>query len=310
MKKVLVVLLACILLLGVGFYLLPSKMKMASSPADRSPVASIQLEKEEKMSVRQVQPSERIVEQEILISRDSYQIYGKLYAPEGYENKHLPLLIFSHGFGNTLDFVTPYAEELAKAGYLVYAFDFVGGSQASRSGGSMLEMSVFTEQADLQAVVEHFQETNYVARDQLVLLGYSQGGVVSTLVASQNPEIRGLITYNGAFVLFDDARQLFPNVTSIPEIYNHRGTDLGRVYFEKLLDYDIYAEMQQVKAESLIFQGDQDQIVPLSYAEKAAESLPYAQLKVVEGAGHIFSPSQMDTILGETQQFLEKILKN
>ena len=38
-------------------------------------------------------------------------------------------------------------------GYLVYCFDFRGGSDSSRSKGSNLEMSVFTEQSDLEAVI-------------------------------------------------------------------------------------------------------------------------------------------------------------
>lgn len=42
-----------------------------------------------------------------------------------------------------------YAQALAAQGYLVYCFDFRGGSESSRSEGSNLEMSVFTEQSDL-----------------------------------------------------------------------------------------------------------------------------------------------------------------
>ena len=44
-----------------------------------------------------------------------------------------------------------YAKALAKKGYAVYCFDFCGGSPGSRSSGSTLEMSIFTEQKDLAA---------------------------------------------------------------------------------------------------------------------------------------------------------------
>ncbi|GGE26702.1 alpha/beta hydrolase [Streptococcus himalayensis] len=255
-----------------------------------------------------ITPSLRIVEEEKTVARDAYHIYGKLFAPENYQRKKLPLIILSHGFGNTLEFVAPYAELLAHKGYLVYAFDFVGGSPNSRSGGSMLEMSVFTEQADLQAVIDQFSQEAYVDVENLVLMGYSQGGVVSTLAAIDNPQIKGLVSVNGAFVLFDDAKALFPTQDSIPEIYNHRGTNLGKVYFEQLLETDIYKEMMKVTAEALIIQGNQDEIIPVSSAERAVQAIPHASLKVIDGGRHILNETETLEALQAIDQYLTTIV--
>lgn len=47
-------------------------------------------------------------------------------------------------------------------------------------------MSVFTEQDDLNAVLNNMLSQNFVDKNNLFLLGASQGGVVSTLVAAEN----------------------------------------------------------------------------------------------------------------------------
>ncbi|MEW4353939.1 alpha/beta fold hydrolase [Streptococcus pneumoniae] len=300
------------LLIGTLFYVQLTAQKVekeATISQVSSDSSSISTSSSSREAKTPVTPSLQIVEEEKTVARDSYQIYGKLFAPEGYQSKQLPLIILSHGFGNTLEFVEPYAELLAHKGYLVYAFDFVGGSRNSRSGGSMLEMSVFTEQADLQAVLEQFSQESYVDDENLILMGYSQGGVVSTLVASENPQVRGLVTVNGAFVLFDDAKELFQTKESIPEVYNHRGTNLGKVYFEKLLDMDIYQEMKKVKADVLVIQGSQDEIIPLSYAERTVSDFPHAELKVIEHATHILNETESLEALDAIDQYLTKIME-
>ncbi len=101
--------------------------------------------------------------------RGENQIYGVIYIPQGTEEK-MPAVIFSHGFGGNHSVGTQYAEALAEHGYVVYCFDFCGGSSGSRSDGSTLEMSVFTEQADLEAVIAMIQELEYVDSENLFLI--------------------------------------------------------------------------------------------------------------------------------------------
>ncbi len=129
--------------------------------------------------------------QEIYAQRGENRIYGVIYIPQGNEEK-MPTVIFSHGFGGTHSVGTQYAEALAREGYVVYCFDFCGGSPDSRSDGSTLEMSLFTERDDLEAVIDMIQELDYVDSDNLFLMGTSQGGAVSAITAAANQEeIRG-----------------------------------------------------------------------------------------------------------------------
>lgn len=91
-----------------------------------------------------------------------------------------------------------------------------------------------------------------------------------------------------AFVMVDNAKELFQSVDEVPDTYDFMWMEVGRAYFEPLLDYDIYGEIAAYDKDVLLIHGDEDGIVPLSYSEQALEVYPSAELKVIEGAGHGF----------------------
>lgn len=113
--------------------------------------------------------------QELSAWRDENQIYGVAYIPQ-METEQMPAVIYAHGYGATHQNGIQYAEKLAERGFVVYCFDFCGGSTSSQSDGSTLEMSVFTEQADLETVIEMVGELEYVDSSHVFLLWASQGG--------------------------------------------------------------------------------------------------------------------------------------
>lgn len=227
--------------------------------------------------------------QEFYARRDKNRIYGLLYVPKNSGEK-MPVVIFSHGFGGNYQVGTQYAEALAQKGYVVYCFDFCGGSPESRSDGSTLDMSIFTEQADLEAVIHMMKEQSFVDKEKIFLMGTSQGGAVSAITAAANKEeIKGAILLYPAFVLVDRTKEQFENVEDIPDTYDLMWMTVGRAYAENLLDYDIYAAISTYDKDVLLIHGDADSIVPLSYSEKALEAYDSARLEVLAGAGHGFS---------------------
>lgn len=184
---------------------------------------------------------------------------------------------------------TQYAEALAEHGYVVYCFDFCGGSSGCRSDGSTLEMSVFTEQADLEAVIAMMQGLEYVDSENLFLMGTSQGGAVSAITgAAHKEEIRGMVLLYPAFLLAERANELFQSVEEIPDTYFFLWMEVGRAYFEPLIGYDIYEEIAAYDRDVLMIHGDADSIVPLTYSERALEVYPSSELKVISGGGHGF----------------------
>lgn len=238
-------------------------------------------------------------------------IFGRITAPQGYRNHRLPLVILAPGFGNNLDFIEDrYADEIARAGFVTYSLEFYGGNQGSRSGGTMLEMSPFTEVDDLTAVLQHLRQQPFVDAERIFLAGFSQGGVVSAITAATYPDqVRGLILMNAALVLFDDARREFASVDQIPEVVNFRGSRLGRIYFERSLDYDIYSVLPRFTKEVLIIQGDRDNIVPLRYAQRADETFPSSTFHVVRGGGHLFSGAQDRQIYPILTNYLRRLAR-
>ena len=226
--------------------------------------------------------------QELWIQEDGRQIYGIIYIPQEAGEK-MPAVIFSHGFGGSYRAGASYAEKLAQNGYVVYCFDFCGGSPESRSDGSTLEMSVFTEQADLEAVITRVKGLDYVDSDNLFLIGTSQGGAVSALTAAAHPEdIRGMVLLYPAFILSERANQMFRSTEEIPDSLYFMWMDVGRAYFEPLIGYDIYEHIASYDRDVLLIHGSADSVVPLSFSRRALEVYPSAELKIIEGGGHGF----------------------
>ncbi len=242
--------------------------------------------------------------QELYAERDGNQIYGVVYIPQN-AGEQMPAVIFSHGYGGNYRVGAQYAGALAERGYVVYCFDFCGGSPGSRSDGSTLEMSIFTEQADLEAVIAMMQGLDYVDSDNLFLMGTSQGGAVSALTgAAHKEEIRGMILLYPAFVLVDEANERFQSVDEIPDTYHFMWMDVGRSYFEPLIGYDIYEEIAGYDRDVLLIHGDADSIVPLSYSEQALDVYPSAELKVIEGGGHGFSGEEAQETIDYILEYL------
>lgn len=174
--------------------------------------------------------------QELYAERDGNRIYGVLYRPQDAGEK-LPAVIFSHGFGGTYRVGVPYAQALAEKGYAVYCFDFCGGSYSSQSDGSPLDMSLRTEQEDLEAVICMVQELDFIDADNLFLMGTSQGGAVSAVTAADHPdEIRGLILLYPAFIMAERANELFQSEEEIPDTYSFMWMEVGHDYFVSFWD--------------------------------------------------------------------------
>lgn len=283
MKKVIIAVVVCILVVGVYF-----GVKNKSVPKENRLIES------SSTNTSNIDTS-NLVKEELYSEGQGKKIYGYITAPKNYKDQKLPTVIISHGFGGLAERGDFYAQSLAKAGYVVYSFDFMGGNKNSRSGNDTLNMSVFTEVDDLDVVISKLKSQSYVDQSKIFLLGQSQGGVVSTIEAAKlKGDIKGLILVFPAFVLFDDARELFKSTSDMPEVYNHRGSEVGRAYFEKSLDYDVYNDMKNYDGKVLIVHGTSDNVAPISYSRRAIETFKDARLKEIPGAGHGFRGAQQE----------------
>ena len=228
--------------------------------------------------------------QKLLIQAGEHTLYGELLLPKGKAGP-LPTVICCPGFGTSYQFCQKTIGMcLAMSGFAAFCFDFYGGCKGSKSGGTMQEMSIFTERDDLSAVIEHIKTLDVVDQESLFLLGESQGGCVVGITApSHRNDVRAMVQYYPAFCIPDDARKQFASVSEIPETYKVFNQKIGRGYAEKLLDFDVWQENAPYDRPVLIIHGDADRVVDVSYGRRAAEVYADAQLVCLPGEDHSFS---------------------
>ncbi|RLP06598.1 alpha/beta hydrolase family protein [Propionibacterium australiense] len=235
--------------------------------------------------------------------RDGLRIRGELHLPAG--DGPFPAAICSHGFGATSARCEPYARFLTAHGVACYLFDFCGGSRHSRSDGSLRDQSVLTEVADLEAVLGGIRTQPLVRPDEVFLVGASQGGYVSGIVAARHPHaVRGLVMLYPALVIPDDAHERYASLDEVPEDPVLFGVPVGRRYYVDAWGLDPARDLVGYAGGVLIVHGEQDEFVPIRYSERAVGHYPHARLVPIPGAGHGFHGEALRTA---EQEILELI---
>lgn len=131
-------------------------------------------------------------------------IFGRIYFPDDFdESKQYPTVVLVHGATLNADFWSKiYAPELAKAGYICYAFDERSGTKGGRGSYSTPtesgESTVFETVEDAGTALDFVKTKSYVNQEQIYLMGNSKGGLaVQALSSQRNDEIAGVIVLYG-----------------------------------------------------------------------------------------------------------------
>ncbi|ONM46922.1 alpha/beta hydrolase [Nocardia donostiensis] len=173
-------------------------------------------------------------------------------------------VLFGHGnAGNIGDRVPIYAL-LTEAGFDVLAFDYRG---YGRSTGRPDEPGTAL---DARAARKVLLEQPGVAEERVLYLGKSLGGAVMTELAVVHPPA-GLILMSTFTGLRAVARSLYPFLPAplIPDAY----PTLRRI--------------GALRAPLLLMHGDNDELIPLSHADRIYAAAPEPkQLVIYPGAGH------------------------
>ena len=230
--------------------------------------------------------------------RDGLTIRGYVYKPQG---DNLPIAIVSHPFMANSMIVKHYAKFFAEMGYVAFCFDFCGGCLLmGRSDGKTTEMSVLTEVSDLCAVIEYAKSLNYTDSSNILLMGCSQGGLVSAIAASKlKNQISKIVLFYPALCIPDDARsgkmilaKFNPN--NVPDLIKCGPMKLGRSYVTDVLNMNPFEEIKGYQGDVLIVHGTKDRIVASHYVDKAlriysSRKEGSAKLHFISGGKHIFS---------------------
>ncbi len=250
-----------------------------------------------------------ITESTFEIKRNGFVIKGTELRPDG---ENLPMAIICHGFLSCRKDVMGYAYQFAQWGYAAYCFDFIGGGINTESDGELHEMTVLTEKSDLLAVIDYVKKLDYTDRENITLMGCSQGGFVSAMTASElENTINKLVLFYPALCIPDDARKgqmlMFSfNPENIPEKICSGSLCLGGNYVKTAMGMNAYEEIKNYNGDVLIIHGDCDTAVPLSYSEKAKEIYgDKCTLCIISGAGHGFNESENS----QAMDFVEKFIR-
>lgn len=247
--------------------------------------------------------------------RDSLTIRGTEYRPQG---DNLPIAIVSHGFMGYQDTVKYYASILAQMGYAAFCFDFNGGGVPMKniSDGKTTDMSVLTEIDDLKAVIDYAQAQPYVNKDNILLMGCSQGGFVSAILAAQNIyPVKDLVMFYPAFSIPDDSRAgrmilAAFDPQNVPETFSCGPMMLGKRYVTDVNKMDAFEETKNYKGRVCIVHGSDDKVVNVSYSQRAAEVYKNSgadiSLHIIDGGEHVFSPEHDVIAVEKLREFIKK----
>ncbi len=232
--------------------------------------------------------------------KDGKVIRGLIFRPD-MEDK-CPVVIFSHGFGSNYHELMHHGKGFADMGIACLFYDFCGGGIASESDGNMQEMTVLTEAEDLETVINATVRLDYVDEHNMFLVGESQGGMVSAYVArKKGTKTKAMVLWYPAFVIPDDSKKRIEEGRN--DVF---GVNLSPDFNETAIKIDVSELQKGYDGPVLIIHGDKDPVVPLRYSERAAETYPNAQLKIIVGAGHGYDGKESIAAREMTLDFIKR----
>ena len=239
------------------------------------------------------------------IENGNRRIYGELFTPQNAKKK-CPIAIIAHGFNGIHEYGRNYYETLGRLGYKCFVFDFPCGSVRSKSDNNTMEMSILDEVSDVKAIVNYFRHQKDVDKRRIVLIGESQGGLVSALTAAElKKRVSRLVLVYPALCIPDNWRARYPRLEDIQDVTELWGVKMGRRFFEEIHYMRPLDRIGRYRGPVLIVQGDADPIVSMDDSRKAIELYsPGARLYVIPGAGHGFKPHEFQQEMEQLEKFL------
>ena len=166
-------------------------------------------------------------------------------------------------------------------------------------------MSILDEVSDLKAIVSYFRKQGH---QHIVLIGESQGGLVSALTAADlKGKVSQLVLVYPALCIADNWRQRYPRLEDIQDVTELWGVKMGRRFFEEIHDMRPLDLIGQYRGSVMIVQGDADRVVSMDDSRRAQQLYRSGtRLHIIPGAGHGFKPDELKQEMKFLEQFLQK----
>ena len=222
-------------------------------------------------------------------------LVGIINTPDN--RSEFPLVILSHGFTSSKesDVIVAVDKELQKLGIATIRFDFDGHGE---SDGDFQFMTVPKEIEDLKAVYEYATTVEGVT--SISLVGHSQGGVVTSMVAGDlgKKKIKSVVLMAPAAILREDAirgntQGAIYDPLDPPEYVELEKPGeilkLGRDYIRTAFDLPIYETAEGYRGDVCIIHGTGDRIVPYTVALHYQHIYRNPELHLIPREDHGFS---------------------
>lgn len=231
-------------------------------------------------------------------NRRDQRLFGVLHVPVCVTP--VPVVIMVHGFtddktGDNRLFVK-FARCAAEAGFAVLRFDFAGSGD---SEGDFSRMTLDSEIDDLRSAVDFAYNFPAFDKTRLNLIGYSLGGAVSIMVASQDERVKSFVGWSpAAFLPETFQRVLGENAFVLAkqcEVIHCANGDkqflLVRDFFLSLAKHRPDQAISTISPRPiLLVQGTADEkVLPGETKSLFENARGHKQLHLIEGAGHSFA---------------------
>lgn len=217
-----------------------------------------------------------MVEKDITITRDGLRLAAKVSIPN---TEKYDVVVLAYGFVGMMDpkvndLLPVLAEKLQAKGMATVRFDFNGHGL---SEGPLDNMSIYNELEDYHAVLQYVFD-NLKGMEHLYLVGHSQGGVLSSMMAGFYPDkVSKLVIMSPAATLIDDAKigtcmgiDYDPN--HIPAKVDFKDFKLNDWYFRTAKFINIYDVARAFHGPVLALHGENDQVVN-NYASRHYQAI-------------------------------------
>ena len=256
-------------------------------------------------SIKDRDLNDYVIEDLYFKNDNNQKIYAELYKPN--KKDKVPIVIYSHGLGATYRAGSYYAQKLLDYDIATLCIDYRGGSSRSKSDGKTTEMSIMTELDDLKLALKEVRSWDFVDKDKIIVMGSSQGGLLSAYISVEDKDIRGAVLLYPALTLPDFINNRFPNDNDVPDEFPLASITAGKNYVTDIRGLSMFDVIKDETKKVLILHGTDDHTVPVSVSERAVTVYKDSELHTIEGAGHGFDDSEVDVAMEYIIKYFKEI---
>lgn len=234
-------------------------------------------------------------EQKISIQNShNEKLVGLMTAPSDKKERH-PSIILAHGFGVTKEesgMFDNIANNLAKAGFMVFRFDFSG---CGESEGDYSETSLSKLRDDLSCILDYVKSRPDVDDLKVGILGQSFG--TATIIALK-PKVQCLIMTSSVSHPQDTLKRSFADGFN-PDGVSEKLKSSGKIikiksqFWADLNNYELLKFIKKINIPILFIHGSNDDKCPISEMEAYFKNANKPKKKVIlKGADHGLRPQR------------------